>query len=392
MIDWIHSHGIPIDVYGVDAGWYGKVGAQQGDITSAWSIQRGDWFPNPLFYAEGLRPLGEALKADGIGFSLWVEPEDSWPGSRIVREHPDWFLHGARAKELLLNLGNPAARNGIIALISGFITDYELTWYRQDVNVQLDDFWGAADAPDRIGMTEIGHVTGLYTMLDTLLRLHPGLRLDNCSSGGLRLDIEMMSRTFAVWRSDYGSTQPQVTQAQTQALTPWVPETMGFESYTDRAPWTAPGPYTTPESLYLMRAGYEVGYGVNPGAVDLENPEWVSWLKQALAEYREVQPYFNADFYAFTPYDLKQKVWTAWEWNRPESKDGLVIVLRRPGAGDVPPVLALHGLDANATYDVEVRTTYEKAETVSMTGRELAHLRVPIPDAPGSRLVFYRQH
>ncbi len=396
MIAWLHSHDIPINVYGVDAGWYGPVGASQGDITSAWSIHRGDWFPNPLYYPQGLRPLGEALKADNLGFSIWLEPEDSWPGTRIAREHPDWFLHGATSKENLLNLGNPEARKGITALISGFITDYEVTWYRQDVNVQLDDYWGPADAPDRIGMTEIGHITGLYTMLDDLLRTHPGLRLDNCSSGGLRLDLEMMSRSFSVWRSDYGSTEPQVTEAQTQALSPWVPETMGFSSYASREPWTAPGPYSTPESLYLMRAGYEVGYGINPGAAGVENPEWVDWIKQALAEYREVQPYFNADYYAFTPYTLKQNSWTAWEWNRPESKDGLVLVLRRPDADAAPPLLTLHGLQPDAAYDVaydvEIRTTYEKVETVQMKGRNLAQLQVAIPEAPGSRLIFYRQH
>ncbi len=52
-------------------------------------------------------------------------------------------------------------------------------------------------------MTEIGHIEGLYKMWDDLLARHPGLRIDNCASGGRRLDIEMMSRSFAVWRTDH---------------------------------------------------------------------------------------------------------------------------------------------------------------------------------------------
>ena len=67
---------------------------------------------------------------------------------------------------------------------------------------------------------------------------------------------------------------------------------MGFESYTQSKPWTKPGPYSTPEYLYLMRLGYNAGYGVGPGAAGTGNDAWVAWIKQAIAEYREVQPYF----------------------------------------------------------------------------------------------------
>ena len=81
-------------------------------------------------------------------------------------------------------------------------------------------------------MTEIGHVEGLYKMWDDLLARHPGLHIDNCASGGRRLDIEMMSRSFVVWRTDHGFADTLAEQAQTQALAYWVPENMGFETYT----------------------------------------------------------------------------------------------------------------------------------------------------------------
>ena len=58
-----------------------------------WWKNRGDWFPSPRYYPNGIKPLGDALKADGIGFSLWIEPETAMPGKKIVRDHPDWFLH-----------------------------------------------------------------------------------------------------------------------------------------------------------------------------------------------------------------------------------------------------------------------------------------------------------
>ena len=103
------------------------------------------------------------------------------------------------------------------------------------------------------------------------------------------------------------------------------------------------------------------GYGVIPGAAGVNNDAWVAWIKQAIGEYREVQPYFYGDFYPLLPYSRGEETWTAWQWNRPEDKDGLVIVLRRPKSPFTAMELDLQHLNPNASYEVEIRTTYDKA-------------------------------
>lgn len=398
-IDWVHQHHIPVEVYAVDAGWYGASVGAESDPTNPWWKNRGDWFPSPLYYPNGIRPLGEALRRDGLGFSLWIEPETTMPGKKIAREHPDWFLHknpSSDQAELLANLGDPAARQGITDMVSGFIRQFEMTWYRQDFNIMPEPYWKAADTPDRIGMTEIGDIEGLYKMWDELLAQHPGLRIDDCASGGRRLDIEMMSRSFSVWRTDHGFHDTLAEQAQTQALAYWVPQNMGFETYTadlpaNKGPWTTPGPYSTPKNLYWMRLAYDAGYGVTPGAAGVDNPAWVAWIKQAIAEYREVQPYLYGDFYPLLSYSLGNDTWTAWQWNRPEKKDGLVIVLRRPNSPFTAMNLNLRHLQPDAIYEVEVRPTYARAAVKEMKGSELTHLSIELSEAPSSTLVFYRR-
>jgi len=400
LIQWVHDHKIPVEVYAVDAGWYGdSVGAEM-DLTNPWWKNRGDWFPSKLYYPLGIKPLGDALKADGIGFSLWIEPETANQGKRIPREHPDWYYplpkNPKPNAELLANLGDPEARQGLTDMVSNFITKFGMIWYRQDFNQGADEFWKAADAPNRIGMTEIGHIEGLYKMWDDLLARHPGLRIDNCASGGRRLDIEMMSRSFSVWRTDLGFTDTLAEQAQTQALAYWVPENMGFETYSmefegKSAPWTKPGPYSTPKSLYLMRLGYDAGYGIGPGAAGVNNDEWVAWIKQAIGEYREVQPYFFGDFYPLLPYSLNAETWTAWQWDRPETKDGLIMLLRRPKSPFASIEVRPRHLNPDAIYEVEIRTTYDHAAMRRMKGSELAHLPIELSEAPSSALIFYRQ-
>jgi hypothetical protein len=135
-----------------------------------------------------------------------------------------------------------------------------------------------------------------------------------------------------------------------------------------------PGPYITPQNLYLMRLGYDAGYGTTPGAAGVDNDVWVASMKQAIGEYREVRPYFQGDFYALLPYSLAADTWTAWQWERPANKDGVVIVLRLPKSPVASMEVHLDHLKPNASYQVEIRNTYEKAPTKEMKGSELAHL------------------
>ena len=399
-IDWIHGHSIPISLYTVDAGWYGaSVGAEHSS-TNPWWQNRGDWYPSPLYYPQGLKPLGDLLRSDNLGFSLWLEPETSVVGRQIFRDHPTWFLRtdhpqftaGNPGPDVALaNLGDPVALAGITRLVSDLITTSGMTWYRQDFNIPPERFWQLADTPDRIGITEMKHIAGLYQLWDTLLAQHPGLHIDNCASGGRRLDLEMMSRSFVVWRTDYGFADTLAEQAQTEALAPWVPENAGFETFTLQQPWTHPGPFDTPANLYLMRLAYDAGYSVGPGAAGVNNEPWVEWIKQAIAEFREVQPFLYADFYPLLSYSLSPDTWTAWQWNRPDHGDGLVIVLRRPGSPFTSMQLDLHHLDPQSRYTVEVRSGHEHAPTRTMTGSALSAMIVSLDQAPGSALIFYRK-
>jgi alpha-galactosidase len=393
-IQWVRDHKIPVELYAVDAGWYGDSSGAENDPTNPWWKNRGDWFPSPRYYPNGIKPLGEALKVAGLGFSLWIEPETSMPNRKFTNDHPDWYLHTDHPENpgvVLANLGNPVVRKGLTDMVSGFITDFEMTWYRQDFNIPPERYWDLADTPDRTGMTEIRHVEGLYKMWDELLARHPGLHIDNCASGGRRIDIEMMSRSFVVWRTDHGFLDTLAEQAQTQALAPWVPENMAFETYTQSKPWNKLGPYSTGESLYLMRLGYDAGYGTTPGDAGVDNREWVRWIRQAIGEYQQVRPYFYGDFYPLLPYSLGADVWTAWQWDRPASKDGIVIVLRRPKSPVMNMQLELQRMKRDASYEVEIRSTYDHGPVNEMKGSELAHLQITLPDAPSSTLVFYRQ-
>jgi alpha-galactosidase len=103
--------------------------------------------------------------------------------------------------------------------------DNAIDVYRQDLNIDPLPFWKGHDAPDRVGITEIRHVTGYLAFWDELQRRHPDLLIDSCASGGRRNDLESLRRAVPLWRSDYVY-EPIGTQGMTYGLSAWLPYTV----------------------------------------------------------------------------------------------------------------------------------------------------------------------
>jgi alpha-galactosidase len=366
--------GVELDVYWIDAGWYGPEPYQENAsvFNTNWWQNQGNWWPSPDCYPEGLAPVGEAVHQAGYQFLLWIEPEVAKDGTELLIEHPEWFLDG-----FLLNLGDDTAREGITDIVSGIITQAGLDWYRQDFNKCPDTAWAHHDEPDREGLTEIRYITGLYAFWDELQRRHPGLLIDNCSSGGRRIDLETNRRSIPLWRTDLYCFPfpPEHAQAQTQGLAAWVPLS---------------GCCCAQADLYSLRSCYGAGLVVDGGCA-LPEPIPLPWLAEQLAEYRLLRPYFTGDFYPLLAYSQATDVWTAWQFDRPDLAAGCALFFRRPDSPFASLTANLRALDPAATYAVELRHDCERVETCSLTGAELSALTVTLPEPRTSLVVTYRQ-
>ncbi len=380
---WFKGNNLPLDFLWVDAGWYGndetKVGADV--FNSKWSKLVGDWFPNPSYFPEGLKPVGQALKEMNLGFLLWFEPERVRAGTRWAREHPGFLLGpDPTGTRFLFDLGNPAARHMLTDHQVGLINDGNISCYRQDFNLNPRPFWDAADAPDRVGMAEIRFITGLYQFWDDLLARCPGLLIDNCASGGRRIDLETMSRSLPLWRSDvpsfpgFGVT---AMQGQTHGLGLWVPLSAGV---CDR------------EDTYMFRSGLGPGMVLIMAEFEKDNRQHfaLDWLRARLQELNQVRDYFLGDFHPLLSFTLAEDAWAAWQYDRPDLGAGVVVAFRRPQSPLMEATFPLKGLEAESHY--EFRDVDSGAITL-LSGKEGVErgLRVAMPDKPASRLLIYRK-
>jgi alpha-galactosidase len=123
----------------------------------------GTWEVDKSKYPNGLKPLGDAIRAAGLGYLLWFEPERVASGTKIAREHPEW-VHGGSGGGLF-RFDDATALKWMIELIDAHVTTAQLTWVRWDFNIEPLGYWRRNDAPDRQGITEIRHMEGLYGVI-----------------------------------------------------------------------------------------------------------------------------------------------------------------------------------------------------------------------------------
>ena len=90
QVQWIREHNLPAEAYWLDAGWYGDAPFDPDATvwTGTWARQVGSWYPNRRLYPHGLKPIGDALRAAGLGFALWFEPERVAEGTEIAARTP----------------------------------------------------------------------------------------------------------------------------------------------------------------------------------------------------------------------------------------------------------------------------------------------------------------
>jgi alpha-galactosidase len=141
---------------------------------------------------------------------------------------------------------------------------------------------------------------------------------------------------------------------------------------------------------------YNFRSAMSPGIViytDTESADFPAELaRQGITELKMLRPLFMGDIYPLLPLTTNQADWYAYQLDRPDLGQGCVFVFRRPESPDTSRGIRLENIDPEARYSVSITgETYNHAEPKTMSGRELARLKVQIDVQPGSVLLQYRK-
>ena len=174
----------------IDAGWY-------ADLHEDWSPTIGAWQPSLTRFPRGLKFLLDQIRQAGMVPGLWLEPEVAGAKSLLAQKPDDWFFmrHGKRVlknSRFLLDFRNPEVRAYLDQVIARLVNDYGVGYIKMDYNV--DSLQGTEIGADSFGQGLLEHNRAHLAWLEEILKRYPDLVIENCGSGGGRMDYAMLSR------------------------------------------------------------------------------------------------------------------------------------------------------------------------------------------------------
>ena len=211
------------DMVVMDDGWFGQRTSDRAGL--------GDWYENRERFPEGLGELVRSVKAKGIKFGIWIEPEMVNPDSELYRAHPDWCLHipsrspALSRNQLVLDMSRPEVIEYLKNSFKETFRDIPLDYFKWDMNRHLSDVGSAALPPEKQNEVYFRYMKGVYSLLDWFVSEYPDAVIETCSGGGGRYDLAMMTYGIQIWTSD--NTNPyDRTNIQASALMAYPAATM----------------------------------------------------------------------------------------------------------------------------------------------------------------------
>ncbi len=371
----------------IDDGWFM---GRDGERTAL-----GDWYLDEVKYPNGLEPVIEHVNQKGMEFGLWVEPEMVSKDSNLYRNHPDWVLelqgyHQPSGRwQYVLDLQNKECFSYLFERLSHLLTRYNITYLKWDMNRELVQP-GHQGRPAAHGQT-----MALYHLVDKLNQAHPDVEIESCSSGGGRIDFEILKRTQRFWTSDCNDAlERQAIQKGMSYFFP--PEVMGAHI----------GPYEC-HSTNRRHAINMRGVTALSGhmGVELDPVKESQQEKNAFSRYIALHKQYRHLLHAgrsfrIDPADLNQNIYGV------ENENEMLITVCQLAMPDhaLPSPLRISCVDSDAKYQVKLvempQTSFQLMKqrptwldkTLTLSGDNLKEigLTLPILD-PESALIVHLQ-
>lgn len=339
------AHACGIEMMVMDDGWFGKRDSDNCAL--------GDWYVNEDKLKGGLKPLVEKIRALGMKFGIWFEPEMISPDSDLCREHPDWMLRirdrepTLSRNQLVLDLSRKEVRDEIYSRVYTVLKSAPIDYVKWDMNRTLTDIGSAAVPAEGQGELMHRYVLGLYEMQERLLTDFPDLLLENCSGGGGRFDAGQMYYSPQIWCSDDTDAIERLRIQEGTALI-YPLSTMG--AHVTKCPNDQVGRTTPFDTRANVALAGTFGYELNIDGIPAEDREKIP--EQINRYHRYHGLIADGDYYRIHSWD-EQEPWDCWMNVAKDGSEALVTyvqVLGRPSTGS--RAAHLRGLLPDAEYSI----------------------------------------
>lgn len=341
-----------------------ELGAEMFVIDDGWFIGRnddrgglGDWTVDTKKFPNGLQPMIDKINKMGLDFGIWVEPEMVNPNSNLYRAHPDWVFHYPNRtrhegrNQLILNLAREDVYNYLYTSLHKLLKENNIKFIKWDMNRALSEpgFPSAKEEEQRA--VRIKYIENLYRLIDALRKEFPEVWFENCSSGGGRVDLGIMSRTDFNWVSD--NTDP-------------VERIFIHDAYLTAFPANTMISWVTQQSWHNLNHSLEFKFDVSMAGVlgiGYDITKWTEAEKKVardkVAQYKDIREtvQFGTHYRLVSPYENNRSI---LQYVNKEQTESVVFVynLAEYPNDAIPDTkrtnrVKLRGLNPDCTYNID---------------------------------------
>jgi alpha-galactosidase len=297
----------------IDAGWY-KSGSAN------WDNGHGDWMASTDLFPRGLEAAAAAIRERGLVPGLWFEMETCGESSAafsmidllLKRDGIPVTVRGRR----FWNLNNPGAIEYLTTRVIDLLERCGFGYLKVDYNETIGL---GSDHSDSLGEGLRQQVEGIYRFFDLIRQRLPNLVIENCSSGGHRLEPSMLACTAMSSFSDAHELPeiPMIAANLHQLILPRQSQI-----------WAVLHPSDSDERLIYSLAATFLGRMCLSGDIEGLNSRQWSLVQRAMQLYRSVTPVIrNGVSRRFGDMGKSWRHPTGWQAVRRVSADGRTAVI-----------------------------------------------------------------
>lgn len=177
------------EYYCIDCGWYSD---------GPWWDGVGEWLPAKQRFPGGLKEVIDYIRAKGMVPGVWLEIEVmgiNCPKANRVPEEWYFLRHGKKVidkSRYQLDFRNPEVVAHATEVINRLVNVYGIGYIKMDYNIEPGI--GTELDADSFGDGLLAHNRAYLRWLKDMFTAYPDLIIENCSSGGMRMDYAMLSQ------------------------------------------------------------------------------------------------------------------------------------------------------------------------------------------------------
>ena len=213
------------EYYCMDAGWYSD---------GTWWETVGQWQPCEWRFKNGIKEVFDYVRKKGMIPGIWLEIEVMGINCPILDEFTDdcfFMRHGKRVIDhgrYQLDFRCEKVRDFASSVIDRVVSEYGVGYIKMDYNI--DAGIGTEMHSDSVGDGLLEHNRAYLNWIEDIMNKYPELIIENCSSGGMRMDYAMLSKYSMQSVTDQESCINMVPIAAA-AATAVLPEQAAIWSY-----------------------------------------------------------------------------------------------------------------------------------------------------------------